>query len=270
MVQVGLRARRLGLAADALGVLAETDLQAILGLAAARQAGALDRRFHPDAAVGQRAGRRRCGHAAAGMHRGAGALCQDRRRLRGHRRPRDQGGRDCRPEAPRASGRHRVVFRERGGQPLPYRAGHQEPLRGGERARLLRHDRHGTEGGAQPGGDLPGAPGTAGGGQHRHGHARGRSAAADRAAGAGGSHALRRAAPHRAGARCQPPGDAARRGRTATRSSRCRSTTCSSTSSAASRSTETGMGLAGRAGARLEPARPAAARARSWRSASSA
>jgi DNA repair protein RadA/Sms len=41
VVQVGLHAKRLGLAADALGVVAETDLQAILGLAAARQAAVL-------------------------------------------------------------------------------------------------------------------------------------------------------------------------------------------------------------------------------------
>ncbi|MGH8266255.1 MAG: DNA repair protein RadA, partial [Steroidobacteraceae bacterium] len=41
VAQVGLRAQRLGLTADGLGVVAETDLQAILALAAARQASIL-------------------------------------------------------------------------------------------------------------------------------------------------------------------------------------------------------------------------------------
>lgn len=41
VAQVGLRARRLGLAAEALGVVTETDCQAVLALAAARQAALL-------------------------------------------------------------------------------------------------------------------------------------------------------------------------------------------------------------------------------------
>ncbi len=72
--------------------------------------------------------------------------------------------------------------------------------------------RHGPEGSEESGGDLPGARARACRRQHRHGDARGRPAAADRAAGAGGPHALRGAAAHRPGTGRQPPGDAARRG----------------------------------------------------------
>ena len=64
--------------------------------------------------------------------------------------------------AARAPGRHGAVLRERGRQPLPHRARHQEPLRRGQRARLLRHDRGRAEGSAQPVGDLPRARAGAG------------------------------------------------------------------------------------------------------------
>ena len=111
--------------------------------------------FHPDGAVRQRRHPRRRRLAAARVHRRAGALRQVHRLHRGDRRPRHQGGRDRRPAPARAPGRHGAVLRERGGQPLPHRARHQEPLRGGERARLLRHDRSRTEGSEESGGDLP-------------------------------------------------------------------------------------------------------------------
>ena len=146
--------------------------------------------------------------AAARMHRSAGALRQDQR-LRGHhRRPRHQGRQHRGTEAARAPGRYGAVFRERCRQPLSHAARDQEPLRSGQRAGLLRHERERTERGAQPVGDLPVAPPTAGARQRRHGGARRRPPAADRSAGAGGPQraSARRAAWRRAwtptGCRC--------------------------------------------------------------------
>ncbi len=68
-------------------------------------------------------------HPAQGMHRAAGALREDHRHQRRHRRPRDEGWRDRRSAHARAPGRHRAVFRERRVEPLPQRARHQEPVR---------------------------------------------------------------------------------------------------------------------------------------------
>ena len=211
--------------------------------------------FHPDGAVRQRRHPRRRRLAAARVHRGTGALRQVHRLHRGDRRPRDQGGHDRRAAAARAPGGHGAVFPERGGQPLPHRARHQEPLRGGERARLLRHDRDRTEGSEEPGGDLPRPRPRGRPGQHRHRDARGRPAAADRAAGAGGPDALWCTAARGTGPGRQSPGDAAR-GRQPARAGLAAGARRVRQRGRRHRDLRDRLGPAGAAGAGIEPGGP--------------
>ena len=87
----------------------------------------------------RRAGPRECGAPPASR--------EGSRRIDAAGRTRHQGRGACGTAGARTHGRHRALFRKRGGPPVPGDSGGQEPFRSRERDRPVRDDREGVEGG---------------------------------------------------------------------------------------------------------------------------
>ena len=137
------------------------------------------------------------------------------------------------PEGARARRRHGALLRGRTASLAPRRAGDQEPLRRGQRARRVRDDRRRSEGRAE---SVAAVPGRAAHGHARVGGAvlRGRiAAAAGRGAGAGQHGHLRHRAAHGRRHRQRPRLAAAGGAREARRPGAGRARTSTSTSPAA-------------------------------------
>ncbi len=106
-------------------------------------------RLDPDALVRDAAVGARIGGAGARVRGAAHAPREARRHGALHHRPCHQGGRHRRAARARAHRRHGALLRGRPAVELPPGACGEEPLRRGERARRLRHDRQGVEGRSQ-------------------------------------------------------------------------------------------------------------------------
>ena len=127
--QTAQRARRLELSAPHLRLLSDNSLESILALSQEQQAQLLlvdsiqtMQTSAAESSPGSALQLRECTAALVRFAKQSGTAVI----IVGHV---TKDGGDRRTEAARTSGRHRVVFRRRRGQPLPHAARHQEPLR---------------------------------------------------------------------------------------------------------------------------------------------
>jgi hypothetical protein len=136
------RAERSGkLAAEALLVLAETNVERIINQIHKSQARRRGDRLDPDDLQARPAGRAGVGHAAARLLHGAGLPGQGERCGGDLRRPRHQGGHAGGAEDHRAHRRHGRLLRGRSLPLASHRPLREEPLRQHARGRPVRDDR---------------------------------------------------------------------------------------------------------------------------------
>ena len=136
--------------AHGMHLLAEIQLEKIQAAIAQRKTGRGGDRFDPDRVFRAADFGARFGGAGARMRGATHARRQEHGRHHHSGRPRHQGGRAGRTARAGAHRGYGAVFRGRYAFQLPPGARVQEPLRRGERARRVRHDREGPARGEQP------------------------------------------------------------------------------------------------------------------------